>query len=115
MRRFDGLGLHGAARWRHIEVRREIGAAGEDAFASKAGAWYVNAPLRYRAQPMAGNDAVSLLQLAEALPAEVRAEVTIRGKDGGSGFLKNGMFIFDYQGPADFKFAGGFFGANRGG
>ena len=89
------------------------GAAG--LFAPQSGTWFVNGIGRYRAEPAPapGTDAVSLLTPDEPLPAAFRVGATIRGRTGAAGTLKNAVLVFDYRGPDDFKFAGGFFGADQ--
>ena len=51
--------------------------------------------------------------MSDPLPPMFTIGAKLTGKDGGSGFLKNAVVVFDYRGPTDFKFAGGFFGANQ--
>ena len=59
-----------------------------------------------------GGNAISVLQTG-ALPQNVQLDAIVRGKDGGSGFSKNALVIFDYQGENNFKWAG-FFGGGGG-
>ncbi|MAE64572.1 MAG: hypothetical protein CMJ18_09920, partial [Phycisphaeraceae bacterium] len=82
-------------------------------FEPRAGNWFVNGVGRYRGAAEVGADAVSLLEMAEPLPVAFRIDTTVRGKTGPAGTLKNGVVVFDYHGPDDFRFAGAFFGANQ--
>ncbi|MAG92876.1 MAG: hypothetical protein CMJ48_03910, partial [Planctomycetaceae bacterium] len=85
-----------------------------DFFGAATGRWMVNRWGRYRADPeSAGSDSIALLDLSGPLPADLQIGVTLKGKTGPSGYLTNALVIFDYHGPDDFKFAGGFFGANQ--
>jgi len=74
-------------------------------FQVESGAWLVSAG-RYSVTPVANQDGLSMLRIEQPLPASVEAGATINMNTGVSGYLSNGFVIFDYQGPADFKFAG---------
>ncbi|MAE65808.1 MAG: hypothetical protein CMJ18_16180, partial [Phycisphaeraceae bacterium] len=78
-----------------------------------SGAWSIDGATRYVSTPAVGEDGVSVLTLSEALPATFAIDTLMHGLDGGAGYSKNAAVIFDYQGPTDFKFAGGFFGAGQ--
>ena len=82
-----------------------------DGFDPQAGNWFVNGALKYRPVPVIGSDDISVLDLANPLPSDFQVDVLLQGKD--AGVKKNAVIIFDYQGPNDFKFAGGFFGADK--
>ncbi|MFV2065691.1 MAG: S8 family peptidase [Pirellulales bacterium] len=83
-----------------------------DSFQEQLGGWSVNAG-RYHANPFPGGDAVSTLLLADPLPGDVRLEATVSADLPGGNANSNGLLIFDYQSPTDFKYAGAYAGANR--
>ena len=75
------------------------------------GTWEINAALRLRAAPeAAGGETVALLNLAGVLPHALELRAIMRSKDGDPALQHNGLFIFDHQDAANFKFAGPFFG-----
>ncbi len=82
-----------------------------DNFDALAGAWTVTAN-RYRVVPSLGNDAVSTLQISQALPSDLEIQATLNGESV-SGYYHNALIIFDYQNSTDFKFAGAYVGGNR--
>ncbi|MGI6415159.1 MAG: S8 family serine peptidase [Thermoguttaceae bacterium] len=82
----------------------------------QTGDWEVGGG-RYTAAPIAENHdlvAVSTLDIAGPLPANLEIQVTINADEGRSEFfgivlsdhLTNGYVVFDYHSPDDFKFAG---------
>ena len=84
-----------------------------DFFEVQSRTWFIDGANRYKSQTAAGMDSISLLDMVGSLPANLQVDALIRGENGGSGFLKNAVLIFDYRSASDFKFAGGFFGANQ--
>ncbi|MAE63613.1 MAG: hypothetical protein CMJ18_05025 [Phycisphaeraceae bacterium] len=105
---FDDLLIENAPRLPASEDFRD----GDDGFFTPvAGTWQVNEFDRYLGTSPEGGHALSVLTLGETLPALYDLEMLIRGKEGGAS--QNGLLIFDYQGPSDFRFAGGFIGAGQ--
>lgn len=84
-----------------------------DRFNPVRGEWVFNEAGAYQSMPEPGDDAISVVQLAGPVPEVLDIDATIRGMDGGAGFVKNGALIFDYRGADDFKFAGAWFGADQ--
>jgi hypothetical protein len=78
-----------------------------DALSSVSGTWLINSSNRYKGTAVPGENAVSLVQLIDPLPASVELNTTVRAKDV-SGFSKNGLLIYDFQNEDNFKFAGFF-------
>ena len=78
-----------------------------------SGDWYVNSARRLRGTPDPGADAIALMNTVGTLPDAMWMGATMRGKDVGSPYKSNGVLIFGYAGPSDFKFAGAFFGAGE--
>ena len=87
-----------------------------DYFLPQAGAWQV-AGDRYNVTPVAENHdlvAMSTLDVAGPLPADLEIRTTINADEGYreflgfvlSDYLTNGYIFFDYQSPDEFKFAG---------
>nr|WP_261360822.1 S8 family peptidase [Aeoliella straminimaris] len=83
-----------------------------DYFEPQLGTWTVELA-RYRVSPNSGQDGISTLRVADALPTNLEIQATINADDVSSGRLSNGLVIFDYQDPLNFKFAGAFVGGNR--
>ncbi|MAE67399.1 MAG: hypothetical protein CMJ18_24325, partial [Phycisphaeraceae bacterium] len=105
---FDDLTVAAAPTLPHVEDFED----GVADFFFPAGGWAVSGG-RYEAQPPAGSNAASLLGLSEPLPDEFDLGATVHGLNGGAGYSRNGLLIFDYRGPSDFAYAGGFFGAGE--
>ena len=84
-----------------------------DFLAVAAGTWQINTAGRYKATAAVGNSAILLLQTDAALPSLFDITALITGNTAASGQFTNGLIIFDYKGPADFKYAGAFFGNNQ--
>ena len=82
-----------------------------DFFEVKSDFWYVDAG-RYRVEPPLDEDGVSIVNFSTALPSDLEILATINGDIATSGRLSNGMVIFDYQSPTNFKFAGAYIGGN---
>jgi hypothetical protein len=82
-----------------------------DFFEPRAGAWAV-AGGRYSVTPAANSDGVSTLRVA-SLPADLEIAVTVNADAAASGRFSNAFIIFDYQGPANFKFAGTYVGGGQ--
>ena len=80
-------------------------------FEAVSGVWQVDGLDRYVGQATGGGDAMSVLTLGEALPSAYDVGLLMRGTTGGAS--RNGLLIFDYQGPGDFKFTGGFMGTGQ--
>jgi hypothetical protein len=68
---------------------------------------------RYHVTPAIGGDGISTLVLCDAVPASVAAEFTFNADPGSANRSSNAFFIFDYQGPTDFKFAGAYVGIDE--
>ena len=60
-----------------------------------------------------GDQAISLLETNAALPSAFDITALVTGNAAASGQFTNGLIIFDYQGPTDFKYVVAFFGSNR--
>ena len=106
--RFDDFSVRSLAK---LPLVRNFASGASDPFEPQLGTWFVNGSDRYRGAATSPANAVSLLDLDEALPSSFRMNSIIRGKNAGN--LKNGVHVFDYSGPNSFKYAGGFFGANQ--
>ena len=76
-----------------------------------SGSWDVNAAMRYRAIAEADEVAIARLALAAPLSESFIYDAIIRPRE--SGPSRNGLIVFDYHSPTDFKFAGVFVGAER--
>ena len=74
-----------------------------DLFAAQSGSWTV-AGGEYEGTRSSGRDVVSIVDIPEALPAEMDILATVNITQ--AGVSSNGYIIFDYQSPTDFKFAG---------
>ncbi|MCI0376699.1 MAG: S8 family serine peptidase [Gemmataceae bacterium] len=83
-----------------------------DAFQARFGAWTVQ-NARYAASPLFGQDAISTLGVAGALPDDLEFFATMNADAAGPSTLSNGFIIFDYQGPTNFKFAGAYVGSDQ--
>ena len=83
-----------------------------DSLEPQLGQWVINSSLRYKAAPVSGENAVSLVRLIDPLPSSVELKATIRAKDV-NGFNKNGLLIYDFQNAGNFKFAGFFAAAGE--
>ena len=77
------------------------------------GNWSVNAQEKYHAEADAGGNAISVTDLSHPLPGDVDVLVRAILKGKRSGTNQNAAIIFDYQGPTDFKYAGGLFDRNE--
>ena len=78
----------------------------------RSGSWTVAAG-RYGVVPEIDADGVSTLRIADPLPADSKSQPCMNADDVTTGRLSNGLVIFDYQSPTDFKFAGAYVGSNR--
>jgi len=75
-----------------------------DGFTVASGAWRV-VDGHYQAQPIAaGKDAISTIDTYGPLTNGLTIEATVR-LPSSSEFNRNGVIVFDYQSPTDFKFA----------
>ena len=92
--------------WPYVETFDDDNA---DFFQSVSGTWTINAANRYKGTPVVDQNAVSLVQRIDPLPAAVELKATIKAKDV-SGFSQNGLLVYDYQNADNFKFAGFFVG-----
>ena len=106
------LVTHGAvAGIPHFE---DFGDGTADGLSVALGSWQINEANRLRATPSAaGQNAIATLDFATDLPDALWMSAVMRGKDDNPDFQKNGFFIFDYQDPQNFKFAGPFFGGDK--
>ena len=82
-----------------------------DFFDVNSGAWTVIND-RYRVVPSLGNDAITTIRVADALPTDLDVQATIHGESV-SGYYHNALVVFDHQNATDFKFAGAYVGGNR--
>ncbi|MHC4405293.1 MAG: S8 family peptidase, partial [Planctomycetota bacterium] len=82
-----------------------------DFFEARAGSWSVDGG-RYQVTPLTDGDGVSTVRIEGALPAELEVQTTFNANTGGGGRYSDAFVIFDYQGPAGFKFAGAYVGSN---
>lgn len=105
--RFDDLAVHPLATLPLLETFD-----GAHAFLAEEGRWDVAAG-RYAVRPEPGATALSLLALAEPLPASFTAGATVNATAGDGTYWGNALIIFDYADAANFKFAGGFLGAGE--
>ncbi|KAA5540912.1 S8 family serine peptidase [Roseiconus nitratireducens] len=81
-----------------------------DFFQPQVGDWLVNAG-RYQGSP--SGDAVTTLNVAEPLPTELEFRASVTVHPPAYGFYQNGLLIFDYQSPTNFKFAGAYAGTDQ--
>src|SRR5207237_7323889 len=59
-------------------------------------------------------DAVTILSIGGAWPSALEFDVVMNAPPPSSPYASsNGFIIFDYQGPTNFKFAGGFLGVQQ--
>lgn len=79
-----------------------------ESFEIKSGNWSVRqVGLRViEAKPKVGNDALAILQIPDPLPNRLEFLAMINAHPSSGGYIGNATLIFDYAGPADFKFAG---------
>lgn len=91
-----------------------VGIDGADGhFVPRSGLWQaVQPPGTYRGSAVDGGDAITVFEGTAPLAADFDYVATITTRDGGIGSWTNGLLIFDWHGPRDFKYAGGFFGAD---
>ena len=107
---FDDLRVQTAPSLPYLE---DFGEGSRGFLLPAAGTWQINDAHRYQATPAASGIALAVLQQEGPLPSRFNAAALIRGVDGGSGYSRNALVIFDYQGPDDFKFAGAYIGAGQ--
>jgi len=107
--RFDDFSVHRVATLPHVEDFDDPMA---EFFLPIDGTWQVSDG-RYEVTPQVGEDAISLLPVTEPLPISFAVQATVNGSPGGGGYWSNAAVLFDYRSPTDFKFAGGFFGADQ--
>ena len=69
--------------------------------------WRVSRP------PHPRSDGISTVTTADLLPDSVRLAATVSADPAGANVNSNGLLIFDYQSPTDFRFAGAYAGADR--
>ena len=81
-------------------------------FSPRDGEWTIGNG-RYHLTPEKGHAAASTINLGEDLPSEFKLEAVLNAVPGGSGYWTNAFQIFDYQGPENFKVAGGLVGSGR--
>jgi subtilisin family serine protease len=67
----------------------------------------------YHVTPLTGGDAVSTLLVSDPLPQHLEIEASFNADPVTAGRFSNGFLIFDYHGPADFKFAGAYVGGDQ--
>ena len=109
--RFDDLAVRQTGAI--LPYLEDFGDGHADFLAVAAGTWQINTAGRYKATAAVGDSAISLLQTDAALPSVFDITALVTGNTAASGQVTNGLIIFDYQGPTDFKYAGAFFGSNR--
>ncbi|NQU23333.1 MAG: CotH kinase family protein [Candidatus Nealsonbacteria bacterium] len=81
---------------------------GEDRFTEVLGNWAVAAE-RYDVTPFTpGGDSVATIDLADPLLPDYVLQGSVRSTPAAGGYGSNGLLIFDYHSPTDFKFAGAF-------
>jgi len=76
-----------------------------DSHDAEAGVWEV-VDGQYQATP--AGDAVSTLSFERRLPPNFEMEVTFNAEDASQQYFSNAFIVYDYIGPTDFKYAGGF-------
>jgi len=77
-----------------------------DGFVPDSGTWTVTSG-RYQVAPTTlGGDAVSVFYVDQYIPTYFEILATIRTVKPTGGYKANAYLIFDYQSPADFKYAG---------
>ena len=74
-------------------------------FAVHDGVWSV-AGGRFRAEP--APDAISTVRISDPLPANLEIQATVNVDLESADFFSNGLIVFDFQNPSDFKFAGAY-------
>jgi len=99
---FDDLAVDTLATGASLPHTEDFGDGVANFFSVVAGTWVVNFNDRYEAA--SGSDAISLIAVDGTLPGDTHIVSVIRAK--GTGPSYNGYILFDYQGAADFKFAG---------
>ena len=110
--RFDDFVLEGSGSVTTLPFSEDFDDGEANSMLAASGTWVVSGAKRYKGTPVNGQNAVSLIQLADPLPVSVELKATIKSKDV-SGFSANGLLIFDYQNADNFKFAGFFVGADK--
>ena len=78
-------------------------------FTAISGTWAVENS-QYNATPQLGTNAISVINVGEALPENIEFGATVHALKG-SGYWTNTMVFFDYHTADDFKFAGTFAGS----
>jgi Ca2+-binding RTX toxin-like protein len=76
------------------------------AFAADSGSWTVASGTLQVAASSLHSDAVAVYQVGDALPSYYEVQATVQAIKPIAGWNANSYVIFDYQGPANFKFAG---------
>ena len=110
--RFDDFVLEGSGSVATLPFSEDFDDGEANSMLAASGTWVVSGAKRYKGTPVNGQNAVSLIQLANPLPVSVELKATIKSKDV-SGFSANGLLIFDYQNADNFKFAGFFVGTGK--
>ncbi|MCH2611678.1 MAG: hypothetical protein MK006_11485, partial [Pirellulales bacterium] len=77
-------------------------------FTAVSGTWAVE-NAQYHTTPEKGSNAISVINLGQALPENVEFGATINSLKSG-GYWTNSFVVFDYHNENDFKFAGNFIG-----
>jgi len=95
-----------------LPVEEDFADGVADYFQVEGGSWQV-ASGRYAVTPPADQDGVSTLRIEAPLPADLEIRATVNMDAITSGRFSNAFVIFDYQGVADFKFAGARQGDDR--
>jgi hypothetical protein len=91
-------------------IEEDYADASADQHDPQSGTWGT-ADGRYQVTP--DGDAISVVLLDQPLPEDLEVTVTFNADDVSSHYYSNAFVIFDYQGPTDFKFAGGYVGADQ--
>ena len=81
-------------------------------FSPRDGEWTIGNGM-YHLTPEKGRGAVSTINLGEDLPSEFKLDAVLNAAPGGSGYWSNAFQVFDYQGPENFKVAGGLAGSGK--
>jgi subtilisin family serine protease len=83
-----------------------------DDFVVQIGTATVNSGL-YQVVAATSGDGISTIGFADTLPSDLEVLARINVDPGSSIRYSNGLILFDYQNPTDFKFAGAYVGGNQ--
>jgi hypothetical protein len=95
-----------AANFDGAQARTAGGFSTADGFSPDSGIWIVEGGALQVAAESPGGDAVSVVEVGEALPSYFEVQLSALAIKPTGGWNANGFIIFDYQGKQDFKFAG---------